>query len=374
MGDVGGPGDRLRVVILLGYDQDPVRWRSRFDAGRTLDVTPYGYELAEQWCEVTWARSHPESAFTRRVRLRAMRLLGFDLVHAWRNRRLLRAADVVWAHTEREHLAVAALPLPRPQRVVAQSVWLWDEWSSYSRRRQRRTARLLHRLRVEYTLSPANAQASTQRVTGRRVQFLPFGTQVAGTAAPADVVAERPPLVLAPGNDVHRDWPLLMEVARALPDVHFRVATNRASALALDWPANASVGPADADELRELYAGCAAVAVPLRPNLHASGVTVCLEAIGAGRPLVVTDVGGVGVYVDGAAELAAMGDVAAFTVAIRNAITGSVPTPGSDFLERRGLTQRDYVLRFVRASIALATGQPDATISAFASVPAPEQG
>src|SRR3954453_13354789 len=61
---------RPRVVVLLGHDQDPVRWRERHAAGETLDETPYGYDLASEWCEIGWARSHSEHPVVARVRRR----------------------------------------------------------------------------------------------------------------------------------------------------------------------------------------------------------------------------------------------------------------------------------------------------------------
>jgi glycosyltransferase involved in cell wall biosynthesis len=361
-------GSKPRVAILLGYDQDPSVWRQRHAAGETLDETPYGYQLAQQWCDLTWARSHPESAFTGRVRRRIASILGYDLVHAWRNRRIIQASDVVWTHTEREHLAVAALPLRRRPHVVAQSVWLWDNWPGLSPRRRRRIAALLQRHSVEITLSPENARISAEAVPGRRVAFIPFGTRVSDRAAATEVAVDRR-IVLAPGNDVHRDWTLLRDVAARLPQVRFRVATRRAAALGLEWPPNADVGAATVDELRDLYGRCSAVAVPLRHNSHASGVTVCLEAIGARLPLVATDTGGLAAYFGDEATLVPEHDVEGFARAIVVAMSGD--RPAADTLTRRGLTQPDYVRRFVHLTRAVLSGAWDESISALGPVPAP---
>lgn len=364
---------RPRVVVLLGHDQDPQQWRKRYAAGETLDETPYGYEYAQRWCDVVWATSHPESRLIRRVRGRIAAWLGYDLVHAWRNRRIISEADIVWTHTEREHLAVAALPMRRRPPVIAQSVWLWDRWSSFSPRRRNRLSRLLRRHAVEITLSPVNARISDEAVPGRRVAFVPFGTRVAVDASrPPSVAADaQRRWVLAPGNDVHRDWPLLRDVAVLLPDVSFRVATARPAARALDWPSNAEVGPGTVPELRRLYAECAAVAVPLRANAHASGITVCIEAMGAARPLVATDVGGLDAYLEGCAHLVSEGDAAAFAAAISRAVEEIAPSAGPDAVVDRGLTHEDYVLRLVRLTRALLDGTWDSAVTAVDRVPAP---
>ncbi|MET0811930.1 MAG: glycosyltransferase [Microbacterium sp.] len=358
------------MVVLLGYDQDPVRWRERHAAGETLDETPYGYELAREWCDVQWAQSQRESALVTRIRRRIAAKLGYDLVHAWRNRRLIREADIVWTHTEREHLAVAALPLRRRPAVIAQSVWLWDEWPEYSERRRRRVARLLRRHSAEITLSPVNAALSAASVPGRRVAFVPFGTRTAvgPDDSPAADDTDRP-TVFAPGNDVHRDWALLCAVAEKLPQVAFRVATRRAAALGLPWPSNVDARPSTVAELRELYAASSAVAVPLRANAHASGITVCIEALDAGKPLVVSRVGGIEAYVEGCAHLAAESDVTAFAAAIVAAV--SERSPSSDVVRERGLTQEDYVRRFVRLTRALLDDEWDDAVTALAAVPRP---
>ncbi len=50
-------------------------------------------------------------------------------------------------------------------------------------------------------------------------------------------------------------------------------------------------------ELRDLYTTASVVVIPTRPNLHASGMTVALEALATARPVVVTDTPGMHQYV-----------------------------------------------------------------------------
>jgi glycosyltransferase involved in cell wall biosynthesis len=49
--------------------------------------------------------------------------------------------------------------------------------------------------------------------------------------------------------------------------------------------------------VRTLYGRAQVVAVATRPNLHASGLTVTLEAMACGRPVVVPDTPGMAEYV-----------------------------------------------------------------------------
>ena len=90
------------------------------------DKTTYGFHHAESmdW-EVIFSQENPESRLTRLLRKVGIRGLGFDLLHVWRNRVRMGAADIVWTMEEIEYLAVCALPLlirtPRP-RLIGQTI------------------------------------------------------------------------------------------------------------------------------------------------------------------------------------------------------------------------------------------------------------
>lgn len=371
----GSATDAPRVGVIVAFDQDVVRWRERHARGETLDVTPYGYDRAEPHVRLAWGRSHTESTRMRRIRVALAGRLGFDLVHVWRNRRLIREADVIWTHTEREHLAVAALQVFVPRRrrvpVIAQSVWLWDAWSQWGPLRRRCVASLLRTHAIEVTHSRINRDISRAAVPGRRVELLPFGSAALPTAvqtAPPGAA----PLVLAVGNDIDRDWALLAEAARILPDARFRVASSSRRARETAWPSNVEVSPAGSRAaLAELYAAASVIAVPLRENRHASGLTVCIEALGAARPLVVTAAGGIEDYVRGNARTVTVGDRDELVGALRSALAGEV-SANRDAVAERGLTQRDYVNRYLQVTAwALGRQDWDAVVSAFAPVSAP---
>ncbi len=365
---MNGPLPRISAAVLLAYDQDPVEWRRRHEAGTTPDATPYGYERAAEWVDLRWAESTRESSLSRRVRTSIAGRLGFDAVHAWRNRRMLWAADVIWTHTEREHLAVALLQRFRPRDrrvpVIAQSIWLWDHWAGYGRARRSLYSWLLRAHPLEAVHSRLNEAASRDAVLGRRVILLPFGSHGAGepgsAAGPVDVFAI--------GNDVHRDWALLADVARALPESSFRVASGNRASRATAWPSNVTVGPvATVGEVAGLYRSARVVALPLRGNLHASGATVAIEAADAGTPVVASDAGGVADYLAAGTRLAPVGDAAAFAHELKRALGDSrnVVDPPS----ARGLDQLDYVKRYVLLSRHLVWGIAlDSAVSLFEPV------
>ncbi|WP_258400900.1 glycosyltransferase, partial [Burkholderia multivorans] len=60
---------------------------------------------------------------------------------------------------------------------------------------------------------------------------------------------------------------------------------------------NVAIGSASGlAKQHELYAWADVIVVPLRPNFHASGITVMLEAAALGKPMIVSDVGGLTDY------------------------------------------------------------------------------
>lgn len=371
-------GSRKRVMILLNPAQDVREWRRSFESGARLDRTPYGYDRADQWFDLAWGETLAASRVGQLLRRWSTRWLGCDLPHAWHNRKLILEADVVWTHTEREHLAVAWLQLltPRARKVpvVAQSVWLWDRWAGYGPVRRWLTAGLLRTHAVELVHSRLNLEDSRRAVPGRRVELVPFGSAAAASGdTPSDSVPRempRRPLVLAVGNDADRDWGLLAAVAGLIREADFRIASRSRAARSVDWPENVTLREAgSAEELRRLYLAADVVALPLRANRHASGATVCIEALAAGRRIVANAAGGIEDYLGGEGRLVEPGDAIGFADAVRAGIRGEFAAPSSGAYVDRGLTQADYVGRYVLVTRALlGTGPWCSEISAFAPV------
>ena len=365
---------RQRVTIVLRHGLNPTSWKARYDRGEVWDRTPYGYDLAEDAFDLSWTTDHVEGTVSRMWRRSVRRVLGFDLVHIWRNRKVIAQADAVWTHTELEHLAVAFLRLVAPRRYralsIAQSVWLWDAWDGMHPLRAAFYRRLLGQHTVELVLSRCNRDASSVSAPGRDVRRIPFGTHpaVPGTEHPGR------PMVLANGNDRHRDWGLLAEVARKLPDVAFEVISFSDAVLAREWPPNARARSAlQTEVLGDLYARASVVAIPLHENLHASGCTVAIEAVSAGVPIVATRAGGIDEYTqDGATTLVPVGDADAFAAAIEVAILArTTGENGADpaAAERRGLTHRDYIARLCMITLAALEGtRADVRAEQFTSV------
>jgi len=366
----GLPVRRPRVLVFLEHGLSLESWRSGGDPSLLNGPTPYGYGAAAGVVDMEWSTDAVEGALARRLRRSLRGLLGFDLVHAWRHRRSLRAAEVVWTHTEREALAaLAVLALTRgaSTRVIAQTIWLWDEWPTLSHVRRAVARHLLGRAAVEITHSTHNRDRSRSVRGTENVFLVPFGAAVNREVLALVARQSRPagpPHVLAVGSDRHRDWETLHAAARMLPGVAFRVATLNPDYPRHDLPVNVTVEASSS--LRagyEAYLAARMVVLPLTPNLHASGCTVALESQHIGVPLVTTDVGGLGGYLgDRGVHLYRHGDAASLAAVIsaelRRQGRGHGVRPNAEGLAARGLTADDYAGRYVLLTRWLLDGAP----------------
>ncbi|MBN3821327.1 glycosyltransferase family 1 protein, partial [Paraburkholderia sp. Se-20369] len=197
-----------KVHVHLFYGADPRTYRKGDDIGCL-----YGYHHAESdEFRLTYSQDTRENRIVSLARRALKAGLGFDVVHAWRNRAALLNTDVIWTHTEQEHLA-AALMLKlagaqgKRQLLLAQSVWLYDKWASYGRLRRWLYRKLLARADVLTTLARDNAELC-RRYLKRDAQFVHYGlnTQDFPIDAPRQWLPNRPLRIAAIGNDRDRDW------------------------------------------------------------------------------------------------------------------------------------------------------------------------
>ena len=99
---------------------------------------------------------------------------------------------------------------------------------------------------------------------------------------------------------MHRDWQTLLSALAGAQGFELRIAPSKAKIRLGSGMTNVTVAPARSEaEVRALYDWADIVVMPLRPNLHASGITVILEAIVLGIPIVCTDAGGLRDYFPG---------------------------------------------------------------------------
>ncbi|MEI6003210.1 glycosyltransferase family 4 protein [Paraburkholderia bengalensis] len=287
-----------KVHVHLFYGGDPRCYRHGENIGCL-----YGYHHAESDdLQLSYSQDTKESVPVRLARRALKVLLGFDLIHTLRNRDEMLRSDVIWTHTEQEWLSVALMLLIEGKRetqplLVAQSVWLLDKWPNYGPLRRWFYRKLIARADLLTTLARDNAELcreyfdrdATQLSYGLNTRDFPVQQSKAWQP-------NTPLRIAAIGNDRDRDWETLIKAVGNDPRFAVRLATRRRIPRALR-SVNVQVAPAAGlKKQRELYDWADVVVVPLRPNTHASGITVMLEAAAVGKPMVVTNVGGLDDY------------------------------------------------------------------------------
>jgi glycosyltransferase involved in cell wall biosynthesis len=300
--------DRLKVFVLLGRGFGVDTWRKRYEQGLIPGINeplPYGYFRAgRNGVDIEYSQDVDEGLLTEFLRRALCRALGFDLIHAWRTRAQLLSADVVWTHTEREHLAalllLRMLRVPNRPRIIAQSVWLFDKWSKLSWIRRRIYIRLLREADVLTTLSPENLKLVRHLLPESRCDLVMFGIKFEPAASPIRPECHQPLRIASLGSDMHRDWDTLMEAFGNFGKFDVKVASAKVKSRYAKKMYNVSIEPAETQEqVERLYEWADIVAVPLKPNLHASGISVILEAVICRRPVIATATGGLGAYFSG---------------------------------------------------------------------------
>lgn len=164
-----------------------------------------------------------------------------------------------------------------------------------------RVKRVLFRLGAGSHVDTLIVHSSAQRevavqtlgMPASRVLLLPyFADDRFWQPAPAAEPATSRPMICAVGLEF-RDYDTLVAAARGL-DVDVRIAAgshwSRHSAFAAspDLPPNVSVRSYTYEPLRELYREARVVVVPLRDVDNQAGITVILEAMAMGKPVIVT--------------------------------------------------------------------------------------
>ncbi|MDE1184321.1 glycosyltransferase [Paraburkholderia sp.] len=290
-----------KVHVHLFYGADPRYYRPGDNIGCL-----YGYHHAESDAfDLSYSEDARESKPVKLLRRAMKAALGFDLIHTLRNRDAMLRSDVIWTHTEQEYLSAALMLLMSARRVprarqpmlLAQSVWLLDKWPSYGAWRKWLYRKLIARADVLTTLASDNA-ALCPPYLGRDATHVYYGlnTQDFPVRAPRTWVPNTPLRIAAIGNDRDRDWETLIKAFGHDARYTVKLATRRRIPASLRAPNVEIALFSGIRKQHELYDWADVVVVPLRPNSHASGITVMLEAAAVGKPMIVTQVGALDDY------------------------------------------------------------------------------
>lgn len=296
----------MRVHIPLPVGTSASRWAQRHARGEVPDRSPYGlHHLTEHGWEVTFGDRELTGLTARVARSARYRTSGLELVDvaADLHRMSRKESDVVLGYDERTGVPAALAPGRRYAPVVTGVGWLTTRAAAAPAERAL-VGRALPRAAAVWTQCSAMVPTLAQewRIGSGRVHYVPLGIDT-------DFYAEQPwhragATVASAGEDMYRDHPLLVEAVRQVrpqvPGVRLELATGHP----VDLPTDLGTLHAQRMDgaMRDLYARSSVVAVALKPTSTGSGLTVVLEAMASGRPIVVTDNPGLSDYVEHGVE------------------------------------------------------------------------
>lgn len=295
----------IQVFVHLAHGFGAQTWGDLWHEGKIFGINepfPYGYHRANgMGCRVTYSKDHREAAPSKFFRLGVRAILGFDLIHAWRNLDGMRQADIIWTHTESQFLAILLLlrSTPRAQRpkLIAQSVWLFDRWHNLSGFKRRFFSMLIGQADVLTVHSPENLAIARKLFPGVRSELVLFGIVSETKVAPKLSAVHDSLKIVALGNDVDRDWNLLIASVRERAPWKLKIVSKTVASSAVGDATNIeTLTPKTNAELFALYEWADVVVLPLKPNFHASGITVIQEAALLGKPVICSDTGGLKAY------------------------------------------------------------------------------
>jgi len=332
----------IRVFAHLAHGFGAEEWRKGVESGKIIGINelrPYGYFRAEQFgCSVDYSHDRVETFFQKYFRFGVRWILGFDLVHAWRNLDGIRDAEIIWTHTESQYLSILLLlwfsPQKRRPKIIAQTVWLFDKWGKLNFVRKFLFSRLILRADLLTVLSSENLKVARSLFPGVPSRMFWYGVYADLKIEPKLRSRSGPLNLIALGNDEHRDWKFLVEAIGNQPQWKLKIASAKIDPrLVMNMPNIEIVRPRSNEELFALYDWADILVMAIKPNLHASGITVIQESALLGVPVVCTDVGGLKAYfADHELRYVPIGDIAAFRQAIRELETD--PAKGLAMAER----------------------------------------
>jgi glycosyltransferase involved in cell wall biosynthesis len=276
-----GKARTVRVFVELSHQLHPAEWAVRHANHEVPDHSPYGLDrLARHGVQPVMGTPRGGRAYARVARAVRHRLGGYEWLDALR----FNDCDAVLCWDE--YSGVPAALRERRKPVATGVVWLTDSVTPMTARFARWA---LPRAGLVWASSAAMIPRLRDNWKVQRAHHVPLGIDT-------DFFRVQPHsselgLVVSAGNDRHRDHVQLVRAVRKVPGARLEIATR--------LPVDPSVARRGLNEgqIRGLYARASVVAVATTPNVHASGLTVTLEAMASGRPVVIPDTPGLTDYV-----------------------------------------------------------------------------
>lgn len=329
------------IEVLFAHERDVAGWAADHAAGLRPGLWPYGLEALRG--------SDPEARIASVTEPGRLQVLRDRVVPRRASSSGVPSGDV--GVTWDENVARRML-LTRPHdRMYTGVIWVTDRverGQDVGRMRD-----VLRRMSGLWVISRGQVEPLRRFVgeDGPPVGFFTFGVD-------EEFFAARPwpsrPMVLSIGGDRDRDpatlFATLERVHAERPDVELVVQTTSDAVP----PVGVTVVPhVSHRELAELYARASVVAVATHDNLHASGMTVSLEAMATGRPVVMTNTPGLEDYVEHERTglLAPVGDSSALAAHVLR-LLGDEAEARAFGAAGRALVEERLTTRHLAASLA----------------------
>ncbi len=348
----------MEIFVHLAYEISPKEWEEKYKKQEVSCKSPYGYHIAEKYgCKVYFSESKKEIFIIKVLRKALRKFLGFDLIHAKRNLKKIEEVDIIWTHTEYEFLALL-LWLKKTKKVkkpkiICQVIWLADKWNNLSFWKKALYLWLLKDADILTFLSSKNLAFMEKIIPDIPKKQIFFGISLKSFPLQRPKISpidENHIKVLSLGNDIHRDWDTLIKALGNKENVFLRIVTHRLNTDKLKKYKNIEVIKGKTlKEIINYYRWADIVVVPLKENLHASGITVTLEAVALGKPVICSDTGGLKDYFpDDALYYVPVEDPnaiykAVITLAKDNSLRYTLITKAQEILINKKLTSEEFV-------------------------------
>jgi glycosyltransferase involved in cell wall biosynthesis len=228
--------------------------------------------------------------------------IGYRLDQARGVRRRLRLDPERWIFATTDSIGLPLLAAKRRGRlrnpVLFAAIGLLDriDRGRVAPRLARRYEALLRSADAIVTYSPREAEVARTRAPEVPVTIMPFGVDGHWWRGPRDAAAVKPGTVFSVGRDPHRDFPTLDAATRRL-GVETRILSRIAGAQGVSSRPGLEVVENDSlVELRDEFAHCQIVVLPISRVGSASGASSALQAMAAGKPVVFHDTGWAGYH------------------------------------------------------------------------------
>lgn len=294
----------LNVYVHLDHNLDTVEYEKLFNAGKAPDLAPYGFHLAKDFvASLTFSISHKETILSKILRKVFKRILGFDLLHAFRNRKKFEQCDIAWTMTENEFLGLLFLKTlfrnKYNKKVICQIIWFANYYKPSLRNRFKQY--LMKSADVVLTHSNRCLPILEKVLPDQNVMLMHFGVSPScfPIIPPSSLERDESKIrIFSAGNDKTRDWKTILdafgnddrfEVTIVCKWIDKRLVSKYSNVTLLSNPTM--------QDFNEHYINSSFVVVSMFENVF-SGITVALEAIATGACLVSSDTGGINTYFD----------------------------------------------------------------------------